>query len=172
MKLSKGFTLAELLVVIGVVAVMGLIITEVFSRSLRGGNKSQVIATIKQNGQSTLELMDKTIRAADQIVCPVILAQADSPTRDVIAMVRDRNYTRFRFIPATASTNGHIVVDYPVPAPAEAEETFLLNICSNVDHVSSARVPITDTNIKSGASVTSANFPFPHIFKRDKKWTT
>ena len=168
--MKKGFTLAELLVVIGVVAVMGLILTEVFSRSLRGGNKSQIIAGIKQNGQAALELMDKTIRASDQVVCPV-LAQTGSAADDVIAVVEDRNYTRFRFISATLTANAHIVVDYPIPvvSPPEPEELFLLNICSNSDHASSARVPITDTNVKSGASVTSANFPSPNIFKRDKK---
>lgn len=163
--MKKGFTIAEILVVISVIAVMGAIITEIFSRSLRGGNKAQIIAIVKQNGQSTLETMDKTIRNSDEIVCPVITGEG-SQSRDTVAVVKDGKYTRFRHIVETSTSNGYILQDNPVPQSGELQETFLLNICSNVDHVSSAPVSITDRNTKSGVSVTPGT---PNLFTRNKK---
>jgi len=167
--MRKGFTIAEILVVIAVIAVMGAIITEIFSRSLRGGNKSQIISAIKQNGQSMLEVMDKTIRNSDEIVCPEILA-ADivaagsnpiSRPSDIVAVVNeDGKYTRFRFIEGDNNANGKIMQDNPVYNPTQSQEAFLNEICLNVDHLSTKPLNITNTDSKNGVSVIPKGEPF------------
>lgn len=162
---SNAFTIVELLVAISVIAVMGAIVTEIFARSLRGGNKAQIIASIKQNGQATLEAMDKTIRNSDEIVCPVILVEG-SQSVDTVAVVKDGNYTRFRYNVGSPTMNGYILRDNPAPQSGELQETFLLNICSNVDHARSTPVSITDRNTKTGVSVAPG---VPNIFTRNKK---
>ena len=163
--MKKGFTIAELLVAISVIAVIGAVVAEVFSRSLRGGNKAQIVASIKQNGQATLEAMDKTIRNSDEVVCPVITGEGIQ-SKDTVALVKDGKYTRFMFRAGTSTTNGYILQDNPAPQSGELQENFLLNICSNVDHVSSVPVSITDKNTKTGVSVTAGS---PNIFTRNKK---
>ena len=173
MKRTKGFTIVELLVAISVIAVIGAVITEIFSRSLRGGNKAQIIAAVKQNGQAALESIDKTIRNSDEIVCPIItsseiIAAGVNPVTkytDTVAVVKDGVYTRFRYQVSTVNTNGYIVRDNPV-SQGEPQELFLANICTNTPSASSIPVPITDTSSRTGTSVTSLT---PNIFTRNKK---
>ena len=69
--IKKGFTLVEILVVIAILSVLGVLILTIFTRTLRGSNKSQIIGKIKQNGQSVLEQMDKTVRNSDKVVCVI-----------------------------------------------------------------------------------------------------
>ena len=107
--MKKGFSLAEVLVVIAVVAIIGLTITELFFKSFLGSNKASVISTIKQNGQSVLEIMDKTIRAADNVitVCP-----GENP--DTILIYKEGIYTRFKVnseVTTGPRANGYISSD-------------------------------------------------------------
>ena len=46
----KGFTLIEMIVVVAVLIIMGAILSQIFSNTLRGSNKAQVLSSIKQNG--------------------------------------------------------------------------------------------------------------------------
>ncbi len=69
---NRGFTLAEILVVIGVMSIAGLMIALVFQRTISGGNKAQILSYTKQNGQTALEIIDKTIRDSDNIFCWVV----------------------------------------------------------------------------------------------------
>ena len=174
--MRKGFTIAELLVAISVIAVIGAVVAEVFSRSLRGGNKAQIIGVVKQNGQATLEAMDKTLRNSDEIVCPVITiaeltAAGVNPViknSDTATVVKDGKYTRFRYKAPVSGVNGYILQDNPVYVAPLSQESFLNDVCSNAwnDPNSPAAVYITDTNTKNGVSVTSAT---ANIFIRNKQ---
>lgn len=153
---QKGFTLVEMLVVITLLAVFGVLILTIFTRTLRGGNKSQIIETIKQNGQIVLETMDKTIRNSDNVVCVSNLPDPGS----TIVVVNDGIYTRYRFIaPDNGNTNGFIQQDNPVqPTPPSLEsdiKVFTDNVCG--DLMSSANI-ITDTNPQTGISIKSVTF--------------
>jgi len=160
--------LAELLVVVGVVAVMGLIITEVFSRSLKGGNKSQTIASIKQNGQASVELMDKTLRGADQVICPVKVGDG-LQTSDTLVVVKDGKYSRFRCQIASGTASGQIKQDSPTIQPNQDQNSFLTNVCDVAyDDPGSSAQAITDTNTKSGVSVSDSSGNCT-IFTRNKK---
>ncbi len=176
MNFKKGFTLIEMLVVISVLSVVGVMILTIFTRTLRGGNKSQIIETIKQNGQSVLENMDKTVRNADSVICPKVA----SPTSDTLVVIRDGAYTRFKFSPPTTSNNGKIQQDFPVqPATGDKSQikTFLENnICTDPIGTDSTISPqtLTDTNSQTGVSVDcvavngTPNCATKPIFKRDK----
>ncbi|MBI4038187.1 prepilin-type N-terminal cleavage/methylation domain-containing protein [Candidatus Daviesbacteria bacterium] len=145
---EKGFTLVEILVVTAVVAIMGIVITEIFISSIRGGDKAKVLASIKQNGQASLEIMDKTIRGADLVVCPLT-----STPSDTVIIVKNGLYERFRF-KSPPSANGFIERDKPT---AVSSSTW----CSSTD-VSVSPELLTDNDPKKGVSVRSG------YFKRDK----
>ncbi len=167
--MKKGFTLLEILVVIGVLSVIGVIILTIFTRTLRGNNKAQIIGVIKQNGQSVLENMDKTIRGADNVVCV---------TSDNLVVVKNGIYTRYRFIPPTTTNNGLIQQDSPVKQfVSEIEETdsqFVDRICGAAAQVYVSPVVLTDTNTQTGVSINcfaTNNLPDctnNPVFKRDK----
>lgn len=145
---SHGFTLVEILVVMAIVAIIGTILVAIFTNTLRGSNKSQILAVIKQNGQAVLENMDKTIRGADNVVCP---KQTGSPS-DTLVIVKNGLYTRFRII-AQSSANGFIQQDSP--SPGSDIKLFIDNVCT--DPLTSA-VTLTDINDQSGVSVQSGSF--------------
>lgn len=148
---KNGFTLAEILVVTAALIILGVVIVEVFLRSLQGGNKATVLANIKQNGQGALEIMDKTIRSANAVVCPI----STNTSSDVVVVEKDGLYTRFRFIYQTFA-NGYISQDTP---------QYSSTICSASDQPTIAPIILTDTNIKSGVNVLETG----SFFKKDKK---
>lgn len=176
MKFKKGFTLVEMLIVISILSVMGVLILNIFTRTLRGSNKSQIIANIKQNGQAVLENMDKTIRSSDNIVCT---------SANTLIVVKDGIYTRYRFILPRAvnqsgndcksrtttargvmisqSANGCIVSDAPMKGPdlstgkEETDAVFARRVCADRDTLVSQNI-LTDTNAQTGISVENGLF--------------
>lgn len=62
--LKKGFSLVELLVVLGLLSVTVGSALLFLTSVLRGSNQSAVISEVKQNGQSVLDSLDRQIRDA------------------------------------------------------------------------------------------------------------
>mgnify|MGYP001565296663 CR=1 FL=1 len=168
--MKKGFTLVEILVVIAVLSVVGVIITTIFIRNLRGSNKAQIISSIKQNGQIVLENMDKTVRNADNLVC--ISSNADNT---VYTMIVEKSglYIRYRIAPLQNSTmpdiclvNGCIAYDNPTkqtdPATVKEETgpVFIDRVCV-VNALMKQATVLTDTNAQTGVQVKSGSFTEP-----------
>ncbi len=63
-KLSRGFTLVEVLASIIVLVAVGSIIAGIVTSSLRGTNKTNTIENIRQNGNYTLNQMSKNVEYA------------------------------------------------------------------------------------------------------------
>ncbi len=189
-KVTQGFTLIEMLVVISILSVVGVLILNIFTRTLRGGNKTQIIGTIKQNGQSILENMDKTIRSSDNVVCPTITPPATSSGLDTLVVVKNGVYTRYRFISPNStditygdckSVNGCILQDNPTkqnvdtnPPRQETDPEFITSVC-NVGSLMprttlSPVTIISDTNPQTGISVDciAPDCNANPIFKRDR----
>lgn len=64
---TKGFTLIEIMVVIGVFGIIAAFTTNMFVSILRGSSKSQILAEVKQNGNYALSVMERMIRNARKI---------------------------------------------------------------------------------------------------------
>lgn len=153
---KKGFTLIELLVVVGVAAIFGVLIVTIFTRTLRGTNKSQIIGIIKQNGQAVLEEMDKTIRSADKVICP----PNHTPSK-IIVVDKGGSYTRYKFIDpnltSSPSQNGYIKRDKPIRNATVTPDQFAQDACTPGDPENEA-VILTDTNRQAGVSVDNGTF--------------
>jgi len=65
----KGFTLVELLVVVGIMALFSLTLVSVFLATIRGGNKSQLLQSLHQEGDYALKTMSRMIRGAEVVDC-------------------------------------------------------------------------------------------------------
>ncbi len=171
---NNGLTLVELLVVMSVLAITGIFILSIFTQSLRGSNKTQILGVIKQNGQAVLDTMDTTIRNADNVVCPYFLSSADTTAySNTLVTVKDGIYNRYRFIPTTntntASGNncgitngtttgmGCFVQDNPtkqlVSGIEETEPQLVDRICNTGSLMSSSSILLTDTNPQTGISI-------------------
>ncbi|MBI2040333.1 prepilin-type N-terminal cleavage/methylation domain-containing protein [Candidatus Microgenomates bacterium] len=149
----KGFTLMEVLVVITVLSIIGVLMLVIFTRTLRGSNKSQAVLAIKQNGQAVLETMDKTIRNAESLVCI-----SSDPDNTIVVRGGTGNYTRYRFVPDISGiTNGSILQDNPSRGETETEQQFSERVCDPTDSMIQAQV-LTDTQTATGVSVVSGSF--------------
>lgn len=107
---ESGFTLVELVVIIGLFAILGLIFTATLMQTLRGQNKSRVLNQVKQNGQVVLDRLSNEIHQAEKIVCVgKNSANTGSFFDDTLVVYKGGTYTRFRFFPPVGDTaNGYI----------------------------------------------------------------
>lgn len=149
---KKGFTLAEVMVVIAVVALMGIILTEIFFRTFRAGNKAQVLATIKKNGQSILETMDKSIRNAKEVV---IICDGDPSSPDgiddtIIIKNQQGQYLRYRFTKEVlGTTNGKLQSDTPDMSNVVTSTDLLAKCIDSLD----SPINLSDDSTQNGVSV-------------------
>lgn len=150
---KSGFTLIEALVVIGVLSVIGMIILNVFSRSLRGSNKSQILGSIKQNGQLVLENMDKTIRNSDNVVCPA----EKFPDPKTLVVRSAGIYTRYRFTDDLIQKDNPFKQTDQSTGKEETDPAFINRVCLFNDPMPGSTI-LTDTNPKTGVTVISGQF--------------
>jgi prepilin-type N-terminal cleavage/methylation domain-containing protein len=157
---SRGFSLAEVLVVITIVAIIGVIITDIFINSLRGSNKATVIDNLKRNGQVALETMDKNIRNAKKIICPLITNGVTSSNFILIQAQDGITFTRYTFIAPTPvsnpTSNGYIQVDFLNPNIDQINDPAYC--VSLIGTTGSNAAALTDTNTTTGVSIETNNF--------------
>lgn len=176
--MKNGFTLAEILIVIAIMSVVGVLVLGIFTQTLRGTNKSQIIAVMKENGQSILETINNNVRNADNVVCPTIIAPATTASSNTLVTLKNGVYTRYRFESALATTsNGQIKSDNPFPKTDEADDLneFLRRVCDSADsmpQLNTSLFVLTDTNQKTGVSLLqakdSSSNPIPYIMRSVK----
>lgn len=148
---SPGFTLLEALITVAIVGVVGFIMADILSRGFKNTNKTQLLGTIKQNGQSALNIIDQTIRNSEAVVCTM-----DAPNIPTITVVKDDKYTRFKFITEKPTLNGYITQDNLTVLEPPASEEEINAVCLSVPTIPS--VVITDTNPTTGVSLKSGKF--------------
>lgn len=155
-RLNTGFTLAEIMIVIAITAVVGTILVAIFANTLRGSNKSQIISAMKQNGQAVMDNMEKAVRNADSVVCPIIIPPSTSAQSNILVVGKDNVYTRFKFVPMSGSSNGLIQQDTKVPAVGDKINVFRANVCTDPWTVGNYNT-LTDTSSQSGVSVVAGS---------------
>jgi prepilin-type N-terminal cleavage/methylation domain-containing protein len=70
--LQKGFTLLEVLVVLVIFLTVGGTVVSVLSIALRGAKKTDVVMSVKQNGDFALNEMIRSIRYASDLTSPAV----------------------------------------------------------------------------------------------------
>lgn len=67
-KTETGFTLVEILVVIGLLAIVVALGSNMFFTTLRGSTKSKTLTIVKQNGDYALSVMERLIRDSEKVI--------------------------------------------------------------------------------------------------------
>ena len=70
-KNGQGYTMIEILVVVGILGIIATMGSNMFFSILKGSAKTQILNQIKQNGDYALEVMERTIRGAATVVVTV-----------------------------------------------------------------------------------------------------
>lgn len=168
---KRGFTLVEVLVATGVIAVIGVVLVLIFTNTLRGNIKSQILSVVKQNGQAVLENIGVNTRGADNVVCPL-----DGSSSNTMVIVKNGTYTRYRIaLPADtlgtapdpciySGKNGCIFQDKPEKVidedtgKEETDDVFIPRICFSLDPSVPDNSILTDTNAQTGVLIDSGSF--------------
>lgn len=66
-KKENGFTLIEMLVVLGVFSILSLMVVTIITFSMRGSRKSEVTSDLRSRLSETLEIMSRQLRNAQEI---------------------------------------------------------------------------------------------------------
>jgi len=110
-----GFTLIELLVVIGILVATGTIMLSILFVTLRTSKKSDLLVTMKQNGNSALSQIVKSIRYAKSLDSPTsCVPQITNLTSIAITSYLDNAQTTFSCVagpPSTIASNGASLLD-------------------------------------------------------------
>jgi prepilin-type N-terminal cleavage/methylation domain-containing protein len=71
---NKGFTLVEILVVTGLLAVVAVVISNMFFTTFRSSTKTKALTAVKQNGDYALLVMERLIRGSKEVIssCPEV----------------------------------------------------------------------------------------------------
>lgn len=68
MKKQDGFTLIELIVVGGILAIISMLITGILYSTLRSTGKSTITSDISQNGNFAISIMSNIVTSSDQVL--------------------------------------------------------------------------------------------------------
>lgn len=151
----RGFTLIEALVALAILGVIGFILADILSRGFRSTNKTQILGTIKQNGQSALNILDQTIRSSESVLCA---SSSVSPFPSRIVVVKRPKYIRYTFVPQNNDANGYITqetIAIPVPPPDAAGA---VQYCTSAIPNQSDLTVLTDQNPVTGVSLKTGAF--------------
>ena len=66
-KTQRGFTLVEILVVVGILGIIAVVASTIFFTTLRSAGKTKVLTTVKQNGDYALTVMERLIRDSQEV---------------------------------------------------------------------------------------------------------
>lgn len=156
---NKGFTLIELVVAVAVTSILGVILTNLLTQTLRGQVKVRIIDQVKQNGQVSLDKISNEVRQAQKVVCIGTNQENQPPPQpnDTIVLFKNGSYIRFRFYPQVDSgtdiSNGVIVrSDFDASAiPTGLTDPML---CTSPQSLTFGQeYNVTDTDTINGISI-------------------
>ncbi len=90
-RFQSGFTLVEMLAVLAITGVVGTLMFQTLSSTLRSANKSDSIATIQQNGNFVLSQMTRMIRYSVSLESPDTCYSGPTPIPVVSESITVRN---------------------------------------------------------------------------------
>ena len=137
-QLSKGFTLLEFLVVIGLLSITIGSILLFLTSVLKGTNQANITSEVKQNGQVVLDTLESQIRNATDADCMLV---SGSDCLDVKLFRVNADPLRIRCV-----------------SPVGQTENGRIEIASSALDDPTNFTSITNTDVKSGVSVGNCKF--------------
>lgn len=109
--LHTGFTLIELLTVLAVLGVIGTIVIAVITITLRGTKKSDLLEVGRQNGETALSQIVKSIRYAQTLNDPTSCVGSTTVNAITITSLSDNAQTTYACVNNTIASNSASLID-------------------------------------------------------------
>ncbi len=150
-----GFSIIEVILAIGILAVIGVITSNLLTRTYRTSSDAELISKLKQNGAVASDGLSEAIRMADAVVC--YGANGAINNRIIIRTLQGK-YWQFRFVDPVISggkvtQNGYIAKQENL-VPLQGD---LSAFCQMVP-TPAQEIVITDRNIDTGVNITNGDF--------------
>lgn len=113
-KNNKGFTLIELLTVIAILGVIGTIVVAVITMTLRGTKKADLLDTARQNGDTALSQMVKSIRYAKSLDDPTSCVDESTINSITVTSLAANSQITYACENDTIASNGASLIDNSV----------------------------------------------------------
>ncbi len=112
-KKNEGFTLVELLAVIAVFMIIGTLAMSILITSLRTSSKTNLLSSVRANGNYAISEISKLIRNARVLESPFPCGTSSSPTTTTSATITtpDNLPVTFACANSTISSNGASLID-------------------------------------------------------------
>jgi prepilin-type N-terminal cleavage/methylation domain-containing protein len=111
MKKFKGFTLVELLTVIGILTVIGSVAVGVITTTLRETRKTDLLEFARQDGSAALSQMINSIRFAETLDAPTSCVPTTTVNSITISSLSDHAQTTYSCTGSTIASNGASLLD-------------------------------------------------------------
>lgn len=143
----------EVILAIGIISVIGVITSNLLTRTYRTSSDADLISKLKQNGMVALNNLSEAIRMADSVVCYDVL----NNDRIVIRTI-DGKYSLYKFVKQIPDVAGQKVTQNGYIAKQEnLDPGDLDNFCKTLANPPTESI-ITDNNIDTGVSITNGEF--------------
>jgi prepilin-type N-terminal cleavage/methylation domain-containing protein len=103
---TKGFTLIELMTVIGILGVIGTIAVSIVTITLRGTKKTDLLETAQQNSDTAMTQMVRNIRYATVLSSPTTCVPTISTSSITITSVSNQSKIIYSCNAGTITDNG------------------------------------------------------------------
>jgi len=156
-ELNKGFTLIEMLTVIGILSVIGSIAVSVVTITLRETKKTDLIESARQSGDNTLSQIARSLRYAQTLDAPASCTPTVTATSVTITSLNDQLQTTYSCANNTISSNSASLFD---------TSSLKVSSCSFVCSQPAASVPPIITiqyvlSPQTAGSFAETNFTLP-----------
>lgn len=159
---SSGFTLVELLVVLGILAVTVGVALVFLTSVLRGTNQANIIGELKQNGQVVLDSLERQIRNAKSASVYQTANQPPGSSSHIILKQPDNSNIHLVCFTPTLVGNGWIGVWQDPTGVGLGDAANLYASTTNKDPVGGVNVNICNvtvtTSTSSSPSIVSISF--------------
>lgn len=138
---NKGFSLFELLVVITIFALLGILVTQSLTMSIRGAKKSEATGKVRDSLSNVLSNMERNIRNSSKLV------STDCSTTNSIEYINENNIDT---IYACDLTNKNINLNINATSTPQIGSDVILTSCTISCNSDTVNISITGQSANGG----------------------
>lgn len=165
--LFRGYTMVELLTVLGILSVIGSMVISIVFITLSGAKKSEKVEILRQNGDTTLSQIIRSIRYAKSLDVPASCVPSTNVSSITITSLADNQQTTFACGGNTISSNSASFLNTNIVkttacsftcSQATIADPPVITVQFTLSPVSSGSFSETQASIPFQSSVTLRNY--------------
>lgn len=150
-----GFSIIEVVLAIGIIAVIGVVTSNLFTRTFQTSSDTELTSKLKQNGSVASERVAEAIRKAESVVC---YGPAVPPYKWIVIRTAEGKYNLFRFVDPIPPSGTPVTQNGYIARQEDLDPDLLSSFCVSNPPNFVTDVPLTDRDLSTGVSISSGEF--------------